>query len=217
MFFPFLCYTEGVLRGGETMNSYVTGALIRALRERDHLTQADLAEKLHVSEQAVSRWENGKGYPDITLLPSLSEALNISVTELLCGEDRVNRNPAANILKSVLYVCPVCGNILFGMGSACVTCHGITLPPLSAESPDSEHTPAVSRAEDELYLSFSHEMTRDHHISFLAAYTPRGFSLVKLYPEEAAEARFSLRGLERIYWYCNRHGLYSMNIKRGQY
>ena len=197
------------------MDSYVTGTLIRSLRERDRLTQADLAERLHVSEQAVSRWENGKGYPDITLLPALSEALGVSVTELLCGEDRTNRNLSSNILRSDLYVCPVCGNILFAMGSACVTCHGITLPPLTAEQPDAEHTPRLEKAEDDLYISFPHEMTREHHISFLAAYTPRGFSLVKLYPEEAAEARFPLRGLERVYWFCNRHGLYSIKITRG--
>ena len=48
------------------MNQYVTGAVIKELREKNKLTQAELAEKLRVSDKAVSKWENAKGYPDIT-------------------------------------------------------------------------------------------------------------------------------------------------------
>ena len=50
------------------MNEYVTGAIIKELREKNHLTQAELAEKINVSDKTVSKWETGKGYPDISLL-----------------------------------------------------------------------------------------------------------------------------------------------------
>ena len=56
----------------------MTGATIKELRERKHLTQADLAELLTVSDKAVSKWETGKGYPDITLLETLAQALDVS-------------------------------------------------------------------------------------------------------------------------------------------
>jgi len=49
------------------MNQYVTGAVIKELRERKHMTQAEFAQKLCVSDKTVSKWETAKGYPDISL------------------------------------------------------------------------------------------------------------------------------------------------------
>ena len=48
-----------------SMNQYVTGAVIKELRDKYHLTQAELAEKLNVSDKTVSKWETAKGYPDM--------------------------------------------------------------------------------------------------------------------------------------------------------
>ena len=67
------------------MDHYVTGATIKALREKLGMTQAQLAEKLCVSDKAVSKWENGRGFPDVSLLEPIGKALHISVPELLCG------------------------------------------------------------------------------------------------------------------------------------
>ena len=67
------------------MNNYVTGSVIRRLRESKGLTQEKLAETIHVSAKAVSKWETGQGFPDISLLEPLSKALDISVIELLSG------------------------------------------------------------------------------------------------------------------------------------
>ena len=55
------------------MNQYITGAVIRELRESSGLAQAELAEKLCVSDKTVSKWETAKGYPDISLLESLAQ------------------------------------------------------------------------------------------------------------------------------------------------
>ena len=68
------------------MNAEKTGAFIRALRKETMLTQQQLAERLHVSDKAVSRWETGRGFPDIGNLEDLAEALGVSVAELLKGE-----------------------------------------------------------------------------------------------------------------------------------
>ena len=57
------------------MNQYVTGAMIRRLREEKRITQQQLADRLGVSGKAVSKWETGRGYPDITLIEPLAAAL----------------------------------------------------------------------------------------------------------------------------------------------
>ena len=95
------------------MDRYVTGDVIRALREKKGMTQEALAQRLFVSAKAVSKWETGKGYPDISLLEPLAAALYISVIELLNGQSVSNRNRAGNMIRGKWYVCPVCGNVLF--------------------------------------------------------------------------------------------------------
>ena len=94
------------------MDRYITGAVIRKLRENKHMTQEELAEKVFVSSKAVSKWETGQGFPDISLIEPLAEALGISVIELLSGEDIRNLNRTSKMSRSRFYVCPVCGNIL---------------------------------------------------------------------------------------------------------
>ena len=71
------------------MDSKKTGGFIAALRKEKGYTQATLAEILSVSNRTVSKWENGDGYPDITILPDIAEALDVSVDELLAGEKAV--------------------------------------------------------------------------------------------------------------------------------
>ena len=190
------------------MDHYVTGATIKALREKQRMTQAELAEKLCVSDKTVSKWENGRGFPDVSLLEPLGKALHISVAELLCGQAVVNTNRASNMLKSRFYVCPVCGNVIEATGDAVVSCCGITLPPLDAEECDDEHKTNVETVEDEYYVTVDHPMTKDHYISFLAAVSDDGIQLKKLYPEGPCEARFRIRAVRNIYAYCNRHGLF---------
>ena len=68
------------------MNNVKTGKLIKELRTEKGMTQKELAEKIQVSNAAVSKWENGHGFPDISLLEPLSETLNISIAELINGE-----------------------------------------------------------------------------------------------------------------------------------
>ena len=94
------------------MNTYVTGSTIRQLREAKGLTQAELAGTLSVSAKTISKWETAKGLPDISLLEPLAAALGVSVLELMQREPVINRNRAANLLRSKLYVCPLCGNVL---------------------------------------------------------------------------------------------------------
>ncbi len=190
------------------MNPYVTGAAIKQLREKRKLTQSELADKIGVSSKTISKWETAKGLPDISLLQPLAEALGISLIELMNGEQITNRNVSANMLRSKFYVCPMCGNIIHSMGDSLMSCCGITLPALGAEEGDEAHTVTVESVENEHFITVHHPMTKQHYISFVAYVTTDRMQLVKLYPEGNAETRLQLYGAGRLYWYCNRHGLF---------
>ena len=194
------------------MDHYITGAAIKRLREAKRLTQAQLAEQLCVSDKAVSKWETGKGFPDVSLLEPLANALQVSLPELLSGEQVINTNRSANLLRSQFYVCPICGNVLHSMGPAVVSCCGLTLPPLEAEQPDEAHAAQVEVIEHEHYVTVEHPMTKSHYISFLACVTGDRCNFVKLYPEGNAQTRFFIRGHGMLYWYCNHHGLFRQRI-----
>ena len=119
----------------------------------------------------LERYEKRDRYriPDITLLEPIAGIFHISVTELIWGNAVRNANVSSNMLRSSFYVCPVCGNVIHGMGQAVITCHGIDLKPEEAEQTDEDHKIFVERIEDEYFVSIEHEMTKQHHISFIAA------------------------------------------------
>lgn len=197
------------------MNQYVTGTVIKELREKNKMTQFQLAEKLGVSDKTVSKWETGKGYPDITLLEPIAKVFRISVTELISGSTIHNANVSANMMRSKFYVCPVCGNVIHTMGEAAIHCHGILLTPLEAEPTDERHKIFIERVEDEYYVRIDHSMTKEHYISFVAAASSDDMQMVKLYPEGNAEVRFKLRGVRRIFFFCNRDGLFRVDPVKG--
>lgn len=194
------------------MSVYVTGPTIRALREKRGFTQKELAEKLSVSDKAISKWETGRGLPDVTLLEPLARTLGVSVAELLSGECVVNRNRSANLLRSSFYVCPVCGNVLWAAGQGVFSCCGVTLPPLEPEKPDDEHEILIEKIDGEHYVHVRHPMEREHFICFFAYVTTDRVELVRLYPEMEAETRFRMSGPGRLYACCNRHGLFEVKI-----
>ena len=185
------------------MNQYVTGTTIKELREKNKITQVQLAEKLGVSDKTVSKWETGKGYPDITLLEPIADALRVSVAELITGNPVRNSNVSANMMRSKFYICPVCGNVIHSMGEAVIHCHGVLLQPEVAEETDEEHMIFVERIEDEYFVRIEHEMTKSHYISFIAVASADRMQMVKLYPEGSAEARFKISGVKKIFFYCN--------------
>ena len=194
------------------MNTYVTGATIKKLREEKGLTQLQLAEKIGVTAKAVSKWETAKGIPDISLIEPLGKVLGVSVMELMSGKTVINKNASSNMLFSKFYVCPVCGNIIHTTGAAMISCCGITLPPLEAEELDEEHAVTVEPVEDEKFITVHHDMTKSHYISFVACVTTDRVHLVKLYPEGNAETRIQPRGRGVLYIYCNRDGLMKKRI-----
>ena len=189
------------------MNNYITGKIIKELREKENLTQIELANKINVSDKTISKWETGKGLPDISLLEPLSKVLKVSVIELMNGQYIINKNISSNMLKSNFSVCPICSNIIHSMGENLNSCCGINLPILEAENENEEHIINCNITGDEYYVSINHEMSKEHYISFIAYVTNNRCEIVKLYPEQNAEASFLRRGKGIIYVYCNKDGL----------
>lgn len=202
-------------REEEDLDRYITGIMIKQLREKNRMTQLQLAEKLGVSDKTISKWETGKGYPDITLLEPIAAAFSVSVPELMAGSSVQNANVSANMLRSVFYICPVCGNIIHSTGAALISCHGIVLSPAEAEKSDETHMIFIEKAEDEYYVRVDHPMEKRHYISFVAALSVDDIQLQKLYPEGNAEVRFKMRGVKKIVFYCNRDGLFYTNVSKG--
>ncbi len=94
------------------------GTFIAQLRQQKGLTQCELAEKLCVSDKAISRWETGNGLPDTSLLKPLSTELGVSVGELLSGQrlerTEIKAETDSIIIEALSYSKRVCLGWAFG-------------------------------------------------------------------------------------------------------
>lgn len=102
------------------MNQIKIGKFIAKCRKKNNLTQMQLAEKLNITDRAISKWKNGKGMPDSSIMLDLCNELKISVNELLCGEliEMNNYNEVAEkmLLEMAQYV-PKYSQVYFAMHS----------------------------------------------------------------------------------------------------
>ena len=174
--------------------------LIRQRRKELGLTQATLAEGIHVSAKAVSKWERAAGMPDASIVPALSQALGVSAESLLSGQVHPNPPDGGNMKRIKFYQCPHCGNILTATGKAELSCCGRLLAPMTVTPADDMHRMTITDVETEKLLVWAHPMEKTHHLSFLAALGYDCVHIVRLYAEGAQEHR-----LPRIPWakyYC---------------
>ena len=191
--------------------SYVTGKTIKELREKKKLTQRELAEPLQISDKAVSKWETGRGLPDIGIIEDLARVLGVSIAELLTGDCRENENMSGNMKKVHFYVCPVCGNVISSIGRGSFNCCGVLLPEQEPEKMD-DHSLVVETIDNEYLVTMDHAMTKAHYISFIAYVTSNDVEIIKLYPEQEISVRFRKKGHGYLYGYCNRHGMFKILI-----
>lgn len=176
-----------------------TAQLIRKRRRELGLTQAALAERIHVSAKAVSKWERAAGMPDASIVPALSAVLGLSTDSLLNGRIASNPPDGGNMKRIKFYQCPECGNILTATGKAELSCCGRLLSPMTTRPADDVHRLTITDIETEKLLTWQHPMEKAHHLTFLAAVGYDSVHIVRLYPEGAQEHR-----LPRIPWakYC---------------
>lgn len=190
------------------------GTLLFRLRKERNLTQREVAERLSVSPQAVSKWERGQGYPDVGVLPTLSELFGVAAERLLTGELPREHTDGGNMKRIKFYVCPDCGNVLTATGGGELHCCGRRLEPLKAQAADEIHTVAVQEIEEDWYVTFDHPMKKDHFFRFAAYVTVDRVLLVRLYPEQGGEFRIpQIRGGGKLYLCCSRDGLFEAKKK----
>ena len=189
-----------------------TGLLIRTLRRERGMTQRDLAQRLGVTDQAVSKWERGLGCPDISLLSELCRTLGIPPEGLLAGQLDEQEQDGGTMRNSSFYLCPQCGNLIAATGTPTLSCCGRTLAPLVPQKPDQAHCLTVEPVEDEWYLTCTHPMEKGHYISFAALVTGEQVTVVKRWPEGDFQLRLPRRGHGLLYWYCTQHGLFRQSI-----
>ena len=189
------------------MDSSKIGKLILRLRKEKNMTQKELADRLHLSDKTISKWERGQGCPDISLLEALAQVMGVNVEHLLQGELDPNDMDGGNMKRIKFYVCPDCGNVLTATAPAEVSCCGRKLSPLEAKKADEEHQSQAEKIENDYYVVFNHPMTKEHYFSFAAWVTYDQVLLMRLYPEQAAELRFPQIKRGKLYVYCTQDGL----------
>lgn len=189
------------------------GNVILTLRKEKGMTQKMLAQALNISDRTVSKWERGIGCPDISLLHELSGVLGVRIEEILSGGIEPGKPQGGNMKKIKFYVCPICGNAVCGTGREEIVCCGRKLEPAQIQERDKAHEITVDEIEDELYLSLSHDMDKQHYISFIACVCYDRVLFIKLYPEQEAAVRVPRMARCDIYAYCSRHGLWKQGLQ----
>ncbi len=184
------------------------GALIAHLRKEQGMTQRELAERIQISNKAVSKWERGQGCPDVSLLGRLSAVLGVELNALLTGQMPSATETGGNMKKAKYFVCPTCGSITTTTGEVELACCGRKLSALTAQKADETDKLTTERVEDEWFIASSHPMTKEHSIAFVAFASGERVQLVRTYPEWDLQVRFPARGRGTLLWYCTQHGLY---------
>ena len=195
------------------VDSGKVGKLILDLRKEKNMTQKELAEALYLSDRTISKWERGAGCPDVSLLGKLSDVFGVNIEKILVGELNPNDKDGGNMKRIKFYVCPTCGNVLFSTGDADVSCCGRKLSALVVNKLGEKHLMAIEKIEDDYFVTIDHDMTKAHYISFVSYVGYDRVLLIKLYPEQNAEVRFPQMHGDKLFAYCNEHGLWEQNIK----
>lgn len=188
------------------------GNLIYKLRKESGMTQLQLAERMHISDKTVSKWERGMGCPDVSLLSELSQILDVDLEKLLSGELNANDILGGNMKKMNFYICPNCGNLVTTMVDTTVSCCGKKLKAIQPQKAKDNEKLLVEVVENDYFISSKHEMLRDHYISFVALLTNDSIMLRKQYPEWELQARIPVFAHGRLLWYCTQHGLFYQDV-----
>lgn len=114
--------------------------------------------------------------------------------------------------KVKFYMCPNCGNVITATSEGEVSCCGRKLSPLVPKPVDEEHYLNIEKIENDYYITFAHEMKKEHYISFVAYVTYDKVLFVKLYPEQGSEVRIPTLSRGKLYFGCTKHGLWVSNV-----
>ena len=185
-----------------------SGMLLRDLRKSNGLTQRQVAEKLGVQPKTVSKWETGKGFPDVSVVSALADILGVSEKIILSGCLVTNKTESGNVKRTKFYICPCCGSFMQGVGDCTIICCGKKIERLKPNQLNDEHKPKVSHIENDFYIEFDHPMTKEHFVKFVSYVGFDRVLTVRLYPEQNPSVRFPVMRGGKLYYYCSEHGLF---------
>ncbi|MBU9737044.1 helix-turn-helix domain-containing protein [Diplocloster agilis] len=194
------------------MNNIKIGKLIYNLRKEKNLTQVQLAERMNISDKTVSKWERGFGCPEVSLLPELSTILDVDLENLLSGELDRNEILGGSMKNLQFYICPACGNMVTAITDTNMSCCGKKMKALKPQKANENEKLTVETVENDFYITSDHPMERGHYIAFIALLTGDSILLKKQYPEWDLQVRIPVLAHGRLLWYCNKHGLFYMEI-----
>lgn len=189
-----------------------TGQLLCRLRKEKGMTQKQVADSLNISAKTVSKWECGGGFPDVSVLRELSGLFGVNSEQILSGSMEKNEEENGNMKRIKFYVCPSCGSIMTASGEAEISCCGRKLNALEVKQCDEKHCLNVEKVENDFYITFDHEMTKEHYLNFIAYVGVDRMMLVRLYPEQGGKVRFPQMYGGKLYFGCNKHGLFEKNL-----
>ena len=194
------------------MDLIKNGKLLHDLRKAKGMTQKQVADILAVLPKTVSKWETGHGFPDVSFVSSLADIFGVSERMILSGSEIKNSKDIGNIKKTKFYICQNCGAFIQGVGESSVVCCGKPLKALTAKKTDENHSPDITDIENDYYIEFNHEMTKDHYISFVSYVGFDRVLTVRMYPEQSSSVRFPKMYRGKMYFYCTNHGLFEYLI-----
>ena len=194
------------------MDLQKTGELLSRLRKEKGMTQKQAAEQLQVSDRTISKWERGAGLPDVSLWKGISELYGVEIEKILEGDLQEKGVETGNMKRTKFYRCEHCGNAFWSMGRGEVACCGRKRIPLLVQENDERHEVSVEEIDNEYYISFKHEMKKEHYISFAALVSWDRVTFVRLYPEQATEVRIPRQRRGELYVCCSEHGLFRKKI-----
>jgi DNA-binding XRE family transcriptional regulator len=180
------------------------------------MTQKQVANRMNISDKTISKWERGLGCPDVSLLRDLSDLFEVNIEKILDGKLESNGNESGNLRRMKFFVCPICGNVICNTGNADISCCGRKISPLPAKPADEVHRATIEHSDGEYYITFQHEMSKTHYLSFVAYIANDRLLLIKLYPEQEASVilpntgsiKLLYKNSKKLYFFCSKHGLY---------
>ena len=190
------------------MDCQKTGELIHSMRKEKNMTQLQLANLLNVSDKTISKWERGLGCPDISLLQKIAQVFAIDIDSILSGTLIINQTRGDCIKRLKIYICDQCNNIIISDGEAGISCCGRTLDTRVPAIAKDSHLPTIARVEDESFITFSHDMRKDHFLSCIIYIGLSGYTFFRLYPEQNPEFRLPMMRGGKLLIYCTKHGLF---------
>ena len=152
------------------------------------------------------------GLPDVSLWKGISALYGVEIEKILDGELQEKGRETGNMKRMKFYCCEHCGNIFWSMGGGEISCCGRKLSPLQAKAAEDGHEIKVEEVGNEYYITFPHEMKKEHYISFAALVSWDRVTLVRLYPEQAAEVYLPRQRRGEMYYCCSEHGLFRKKL-----